>query len=214
VTPWLDTLLVLVVFTSLKLLGSSRLGSCIRTVAIQGILLGFLPIAAHPAGVAGRLAFFTAAAVTLKGIVFPWLLFRALRGARVRREVEPFVGYTSSLIIGVLTLIASLWVGSRLHVPGRAISSLLVPVAISTMLVGLFLMISRRKALSQVLGYLVFENGIYAFGVGVAYEAPLLVELGVLLDVFVAVFVMGIAIFHIRREFDSIDTTRLETLRD
>ena len=81
------------------------------------------------------------------------------------------------------------------------------------MLVGLFLIIGRKKALSQVLGYLVFENGIYAFGVGVAYEAPLLVELGVLLDVFVAVFVMGIAIFHIRREFDSIDTTRLETLR-
>jgi hydrogenase-4 component E len=214
VTPWLDTLLVLVVFTGLKILGSSRLGSCIRTVAVQGILLGFLPVVAHPASVPERLVIFTTAAVALKGVVFPWLLFRALRGARVRREVEPFVGYTSSLILGVLILMASLWAGARLQVPGRPVSPLLVPVAISTMLVGLFLIVSRRKALSQVLGYLVFENGIYAFGVGVAYEAPLLVELGVLLDVFVAVFVMGIAIFHIRREFDSIDTTRLETLRD
>ena len=213
-TPWLDTLMVLVVFTSLKLLGSSRLGSSIRTVAFQGILLGLLPVVAHPGSVTLRLQAMTAAAVGIKGIVFPWLLFRALRGARVRREVEPFVGYTSSLLIGVLTLIASLWVGSRLRVPGESISPLLVPVALSTMLVGLFLIISRKKALSQVLGYLVFENGIYAFGVGVAYEAPLLVELGVLLDVFVAVFVMGIAIFHIRREFDSIDTTRLETLKD
>jgi len=191
VTPWLDTLMVLVVFTSLKLLGSSRLGSCIRTVAFQGVLLGFLPIVAHPGSLAPRLLFMSAAAIGLKGIVFPWLLFRALRGARVRREVEPFVGYTSSIMVGVLALIAALWMA----------------------LVGLFLIISRKKALSQVLGYLVFENGIYAFGVGVAYEAPLLVELGVLLDVFVAVFVMGIAIFHIRREFDSIDTTRLETLR-
>jgi hydrogenase-4 component E len=92
--------------------------------------------------------------------------------------------------------------------------SLLVPVALSTILIGLFLIVSRKKALSQVLGYLVFENGIFTFGVGAAYEAPVLVEMGVLLDVFVAVFVMGIAIFHISREFDSIDTTRLETLRD
>ena len=76
------------------------------------------------------------------------------------------------------------------------------------------MIVSRRKALSQVLGYLVFENGIYIFGAGIAYKAPLLVELGVLLDVLVAVFVMGIAIFHISREFDSIDTTRLSSLRD
>jgi len=206
--------MVLVVFTNLKLLGSSRLGSSIRTVAFQGILLGLLPGVAHPGSVSKRLIFMTTAALGLKGIVFPWLLFRALQGAKVRREVEPFVGYTSSLLIGVLTLIASLWAGARLRVPGPPISPLLVPVALSTLLVGLFLIISRKKALSQVLGYLVFENGIYAFGVGVAYEAPFLVELGVLLDVFVAVFVMGIAIFHIRREFDSIDTTRLETLRD
>ncbi len=210
---WLDTLLVLLVVTSLKLLGSSRLGSCIRTVAFQGVLLGFLPLLAHPENVGRRLLFMTAAAAGLKGVVFPWLLFRALQGARVRREVEPFVGYTSSILAGVLALIGSLWVGSRLRLPEPPASSLLLPVALSTMLVGLFLIVSRRKALSQVLGYLVFENGIYAFGVGVAYEAPLLVELGVLLDVFVGVFVMGIAIFHIRREFDSIDTTRLEALR-
>lgn len=212
--PWLDTLMVLAVCTSLKLLGSSRLGSSIRTVAVQGVVLGLVPVAAHPGGVPARLMLLTSAAVGLKGIVFPWLLFRALRNAKVRREVEPFVGYTSSLMIGVLTLVASFWIGSRLRLPGEPVSSLLVPVALSTILVGLFLIVSRKKALSQVLGYLVFENGIYAFGVGAAYEAPLLVEMGVLLDVFVAVFVMGIAIFHISREFDSIDTTRLETLRD
>ena len=81
-TPWLDTLMVLVVFTSLKLLGSSRLGSCIRTAAFQGVLLGFLPIVAHAGSLAPRLLVMTAAAIGLKGIVFPWLLFRALRGAR------------------------------------------------------------------------------------------------------------------------------------
>src|SRR5437867_10852098 len=107
-TPWLDTLMVLVVFTSLKLLGSSRLGSCIRTAAFQGVLLGFLPIFAHAGSLAPRLLLMSAAAIGLKGIVFPWLLFRALRGARVRREVETFVGYNSQLLVVVLIVVRDL----------------------------------------------------------------------------------------------------------
>ncbi len=82
------------------------------------------------------------------------------------------------------------------------------------MMVGLLLIVSRRKAVMQTLGYLAMENGIYAFGLAFAVEEPLLVEMGVLLDVFVAVFVMGIAIHHISREFDHIDTDRLSTLKD
>ena len=147
-------------------------------------------------------------------MAFPWLLARVLRDADVHREVEPIVGYTASLLIGTLTLALSLWLSPRLPLPTKPIASLLVPVALFTMLAGLFLIVSRRKALTQVLGYLVLENGIYAFGVGLVQGTPLLVELGVLLDVFVAVFVMGIAIFHINREFDHIDTDRLAVLRD
>jgi hydrogenase-4 component E len=82
------------------------------------------------------------------------------------------------------------------------------------LLTGLFLIVARRTALTQALGYLVMENGIYAFGVGLVEGTPMLLELGILLDVFVAVFVMGIAIFHISREFDHIDTDRMTTLRD
>lgn len=206
--------MVLLILTNLRLLGSSRIGACIWTVALQGALLGTLPLLAHADEITARVLILAMAAVSLKAVAFPWLLFRALRGAKVRREVEPFVGYTSSLLAGVAALAVSSWLARHLPLADRAVSSLLVPVALSTILVGLFVIVSRRKALTQVLGYLVFENGIYAFGVGVAYEAPLLVELGVLLDVLVAVFVMGIAVFHISREFDSIDTTRLSSLTD
>jgi len=91
----------------------------------------------------------------------------------------------------------------------------LIPVAaMFTILTGLLLIVSRRKALTQVVGYLVMENGVYAFGAALAVDEPLLVELGVLLDVLVAVFVMGIAIYHISREFDHIDTDQLSALRD
>jgi hydrogenase-4 component E len=214
VTGWLETLLVLIVLTNLKLLGSSRLGGCIRVVAAQGILLGGLPLLAGGEFLSPRALLLSAVGVGLKGIAFPWLLSRALREAKVQREVQPFLGYTASMLLGGGALGISLWAASRLPLPPAVRSSLLVPVALATMLTGLLVIVSRSKAISQVLGYLVFENGIYAFGVGIAPSAPVLVELGVLLDVFVAVFVMGITIFHINREFDDIGTERLSALRD
>jgi hydrogenase-4 component E len=205
---------VLIVLTNLKLLGSSRLGGCIRAVAVQGVLLGGLPLLAAGGALSWRAGLLSAAGIGLKGIVFPWLLSRALREAKVKREVQPFVGYTASLLLGGAALGISIWAGARLPLPPAVRSSLLVPVALATILTGLLVIVSRSKAITQVLGYLVFENGIYAFGVGIAPDAPVLVELGVLLDVFVAVFVMGITIFHINREFDDIGTERLSALRD
>jgi hydrogenase-4 component E len=206
--------MVLLVFTNLRLLGLNRLNASIRTVAAQGVLLGVVALLANAGHLTLRFITIGVAGIVLKGIVFPWLLFRALRGARVRREVEPFVGYVPSVLAGVGSFLISLWVAARLPLPATATSDLLVPTSLSILFVGLFLVVSRKKALSQALGYLVFENGIYAFGVGIAYEAPALIEMGILLDVFVAVFVMGITVFHISREFDSIDTTRLATLKE
>jgi hydrogenase-4 component E len=204
-----ETILVLLLMTNVALVGMSRLGACILMVAVQGVLLGVLTFAAHPSvhalvvGVGG---------IALKGVIFPWLLGRALRQAEVRREVEPFVGYNLSMLAGAAIIILSFWIGSRL--PRAAVSSLVVPTALCMLLTGFFLIIARKKALTQVLGYLVLENGIFAFGVAFAPEAPLIVELGVFLDLFVAVFVMGIAIFHISREFDHIDTEQMAALRD
>lgn len=209
-----EVILVLVVVTNLKLLGSSRLGASIRGVAMQGVLLGLLPLLAHAGTFSARFAALAAGTMAVKGLVFPRLLFRAVREAEVTREVEPYVGYVASLLVGVTALGASFWMGTRLPVPATVASPWLVPVAMFSILSGLFLIVSRKRALSQVLGFLVLENGVFTFGVGVMAETPLLVEVGVLLDVFVAVFVMGITIFHINREFDHIDTDRLSALKD
>jgi hydrogenase-4 component E len=209
-----DLILILVVLTNLKLLASSRLGASIRTTAAQGILLGLLPLLEHAHSAPLRVVGLTLGSVALKGVVFPWLLFRALREAEVTREVEPYVGYVTSLLVGVLALAASFWIGARLPLTAVISSSLLVPTALFSSLAGLFLIVSRRRAVNQVLGFLVLDNGIYTFGAGVMGTTSLLVEAGVLLDVFVAVFVMGIAIFHINREFDHIDADRLSALKD
>ena len=102
----------------------------------------------------------------LKGVVFPWLLFRALREAGVRREVEPVVGYSTSLLIGIAALGVALWLGVAAAAAARARRTHVVPLALFTILVGLFLIVSRKTGAHQVLGYLVLENGIFAFGVG------------------------------------------------
>jgi hydrogenase-4 component E len=214
VAVWVDTVLVLLAVSGLLLLGSSRLYRCIRIVAFQGVLLGVLALAVEPDETSLRTLLLALAVVTLKGIAFPWLLSRVLREADVRREVDPFVGYIVSMLLGVAALAVSFSLSARMPLPATPISSLIAPVALFTTLTGLFLIVTRRKALTQVLAYLVFENGIYIFGVGLVHGTPMVVELGILLDVFVAVFVMGIAVFHINREFDHIDTERLTTLRD
>ncbi|MFH0937778.1 MAG: NADH-quinone oxidoreductase subunit K [Planctomycetota bacterium] len=212
-TNWLDTIMVLLALTNLVMLSSSRLAVLIRMAAIQGVLLGSLPFLTGNSALIAHQWLLATCALVLKALVFPYLLSRARERANVRREVEPFVSYTLSLGGGMAALIFSLWLGARLPVPLTSGSTLLVPLALFTFLVGLFLIITRKQALTQVLGYLAMENGIYAFSLALAIETPLLVELGVLLDIFVAVFLMGIVIFHISREFNHIDTDRLSSLK-
>jgi hydrogenase-4 component E len=214
VNVWLDTLSVLLILTNLHMLGSSRITACIRTVACQALLLAAISLLAQQGDIGLRLLLLAAVSTTIKAGILPALLRRAVREVGVRTEVEPIVGFTTSLLLGLGLLGASLHIAGRLPLPGDRGISFLVAVALFTIMVGLLLIVSRRKAVMQTLGYLAMENGIYAFGLAFAIEEPLLVEMGVLLDVFVAVFVMGIAIHHISREFDHIDTDRLSALKD
>ncbi len=212
--PAAELLIVLIVLGNLALLGSSRLTGLIRLVAAQGLLLGAVPLLARGQAWTAEILFLAVAAGLLKGVVFPVLLERAMRDAGIRREVEPFVGFSLSQVAGVAILAASFVIARRLPVPPGPLARAATPAAFATILTGLFLIVTRRKALTQALGYLVLENGIYLFGVSIGQRVPLVVELGVLLDVFVAVFVMGIAIFHIRREFDHLDVDRMTELTD
>jgi hydrogenase-4 component E len=181
-------------------------------VATQGVALGILPMLIH--NFEFHILIFTVISVILKGMVFPYMLWRTLRQLNVWREDDPYVGYGMSLLAGPVALAFSYWISTRLPMPFSIHSPMLIPVAFFTLIVGLFLIVSRKKALTQVLGYLVLENGIYAFGMAIANQQPMLIELGTLLDVFVGVFVMGIAIFHISRQFDHIDTDQLSALRN
>jgi hydrogenase-4 component E len=214
VTTSVEGFLVILMLTNLWLLGSSRLLSCIAAVSVQGVLLGLLPLVIGVDAPLWRLILQAAISIGFKGIALPLLLLRAARSVDVRREVEPFVGYSASLLIGVVVLAVSLFIGLRLPIHGWDAPLLLVPAALFTALTGLFIIVSRRSAIVQALGYLAMESGIAAFGLALAEQEPLLIEMGTFLDAFVAIFVMGITIYHISREFDHIDADRLSSLKD
>lgn len=209
----ISILTVFLILLNFRLLGTSRLAAGIQTAALQAIVLGLLPLLANPSP-SLELGAVLAAATILKAGVLPRLIQRSARTAGVQREVEPLIGFTTSLLIGVGLLAFCIYVSYHLRLPVQIKSGLLVSAALFTVFSGLFLIIFRRKAVTQVLGYLVMENGIYLFGMAFAVQETFLVEMGVLLDVFAAVFVMGIAIHHISREFDHIDTNRMSAIED
>lgn len=207
-----ELLLLGVILTNFWVLGTTRLSSAIRATAIQGALLAALPVALHP-GWSLHIIGLAVGTLLVKAILLPSFLSWAIREAAVRREIEPLIGFSGSLLLGTIVVALSFGIAQRIPLP-ESESALLIPVALATVMIGLIVLTTRNKALTQVVGYLILENGIYVFGLSQAERVPFLVELGVLLDIFVGIFIMGIVVFHINRAFDSMDSTRLTELKD
>ncbi len=203
---------VLLILSCLLLLGSSRLHVAIRVVAIQGFLLGLLPVVRSLGDIPLGVWILGLSTILSKGIVLPWLMSICLRLSGIRREIEPFVGFGPSLLCGTALLGLAVWLAVRLQLPQAPL--VLLAGSFFAMLVGLFLMVTRRKAITQSLAYLVMENGVYGIGVSLSLDFPLVVELGILLDVFVGVFLMGNLLFHLDREFEHLDADKLTELSD
>ena len=210
-----ELLLALLLISCLMMAVSSRLLHCIRIVAFQGIVLGILPVTLAHAWDEVNWPM-SAVNLILKGIVLPLLLCRAMKKAEVKRELEPMVGYSFSAGVVFVIMLFSFFISHQLPMPTGAssIAPVAVPAAFTLALTGLFVVMARKKALTQVIGFLIFENGITLFGAAVMREHALIVELGILLDVLALVFIMGIAVYQISREFSHIDSDRLNALDD
>lgn len=208
-----NLLIGLVMGLNLLALGSSRLPSIIRAGALQGMVLGVLPLLLGHGG--QWLALLVAlGTVAVKGFLIPHLLTRALRAAHIDREVEPLLGFVPSLLLGAAATIGAVALAGLLPLRPEHRQSLLVPASFATVVSGFLLLMGRTKAITQVCGYLVLENGIYLFGLLLMGSMPLVVEAGILLDLTVAVFVIGIIVDRIQREFDTLDTRKLTVLRE
>ncbi|HLN29117.1 MAG TPA: hypothetical protein VK395_15315 [Gemmataceae bacterium] len=209
----LDPLLIVALALNFVALGVSRIRGVINAVALQGILLGILPLFVHPdIGLRGILL--VVVAIGLKGFAIPAFLVHAMREANIQHEVKPVVNYMSSLLLGAVGTGLAMVFSSTLPLAEEHTGLLIVPASLSTVWTGFLMLTTRQKAIMQVLGYLLLENGIFVFGLLLLEAMPFLVEIGVLLDLFTGVFVMGIIIHHISREFASISTEHLTELKE
>ena len=209
----LNLLIGLAMGLSLIALASSRLPSVIRAAAFQGMILGILPLLLEERFHWLVIAVATGT-VTVKGFIIPNLLLRALRAANIDREMEPLLGFVPSLLLGAAAIIGAAALGTELPLRPEHAKTLLAPGAFATVVCGFILLMTRAKAISQVCGYLILENGIYLFGLLLINSTPLLVEAGILLDLTVAIFVIGIIVDRIQREFDTLDTRKQTFLRE
>lgn len=215
---WLDVILVLIFLSVLLGLVSNRLLELIKIASFQGFLVPVAPyLVEHHHATTGQSFWFSCLLIGIKGIVIPLLLWVAIRKTSIRREIEPIIGYNASMFAGLTMIVASLYISKSLSgSTGLMPSHLLLPCAITTMAAGLFLLMARRKAITQVIGYLMLENGIYLAGTALAGETHTLfiLEFGILLDLLAGVMVMGIIVHRINHTYNDLDLAFLTKLKE
>lgn len=213
----IDISLVLILLTVLFALGSSRMQALIRLMAFQGILVSITPFLMEKAAHTTLDWLFLLLFVVVKGALMPGLLWFASKTVQTKTEIEPLVGYHASIIVGLIIMFASTIISQKMQISlaGLPIHPLVLPSAFTTIAAGLFLMTARRKAITQAVGYLILENGIYLAGSILSAEAhtQFVVEFGILLDVLVGIMIMGIVVHRISRSFDDADTMFLQELK-
>jgi hydrogenase-4 component E len=214
---YLDAILVITLLSVLLSLESNRMIALVKIMGLQGIMVSLVPlfIEQHSNLGSGGLIFFQIM-ILIKGLLIPGLLYFAVQKVAIKREVEPIIGYHASLFAGLIMILVSVYITDRLQISLPGGHSLLLITAITTLGAGLFLMMSRTKAITQVIGYLMLENGIYLVGTALTKQTHTLyvVEFGVLLDLLVGVMIMGIILHNINRAFDDVDTALLGRLKD
>jgi hydrogenase-4 component E len=201
-TLWIDVSCILAVFLALTLLATHRIVGMIKIFALQSFLLSLVPLFLHADSLSGRDLLFSFGTMVLKGVLVPAILFWAIRHISMRSEIKPVIGLGTSILFGAVLIAVAFWVSLSLRLPGKLFSSLVLPCSLATMLLGFMIMVTRTRAITQVLGYMVIENGIFLFALSLFDAMPALIEMGILLDIFVAVFIMAIVLNHINEEFE------------
>ncbi len=213
-----NILLALILLSVLLSLRSNRLMALVKLMAFQGIIVSAVPLFLESDhSLTFNLFLFFVLLVLVKGVFIPGLMYIAVKKVVSSREIEPIIGYHASLFAGLIMIVFSVYVTNQLHLAMLPAShKLLLVTAITTMGAGLILLMARRKAITQVIGYLMMENGIYLIGTALAKEVhtQYVVEFAVLLDLIVAVLVMGIVLNDINHTFDDVDTALMGQLKD
>ncbi|MCX6651618.1 MAG: hydrogenase [Methanomassiliicoccales archaeon] len=210
----IDALAAIILLTDFMLVASARMRSLTRLFAIQSLALGGLAaVVAFETG-AEHIYIIAVLSVALKAIIIPRFINYTTEKIHVKNEVEPLIKIPGSLLICAALALIAYYVTEPIMELDTAITSNCLAISFASVLIGMFFMVSRRKAISEVIGLLVVENGVFLAAIATTYSMPMIVELGVFFDVFIGVVIMVVFAFRINRTFDSLDATNLRGLKD
>jgi hydrogenase-4 component E len=196
------------------MLSQRRILSLINLFAAQGLVLALST--GLVAALTGQAHLYVSAGITLvlKVLVLPWILHRLIRRLNVKWDVETLINIPTTMLVGILLVILAFNLAAPISQLAGTVTRSTLGIALAAVLLAFLMMITRSKAVPQVIGFLAMENGLFFAATATVYGMPMVVELGVALDLFVAALILGIFLFQIRERFDSVDTRHLEKLRE
>lgn len=213
--PQLVNLLAAVMLLlAFAMLAQRRIISLINLFAAQGFTL-FLSTALV-AWLTGQNHLYGSALLTLalKVVALPWILHRLIRRLNVKWDIETLINIPTTMLIGIVLVILAFNLALPISLLAGTVTKATLGIALACVLLSFLMMITRSKAVPQVIGFLAMENGLFFAATGAVYGMPMVIEFGIALDVLVGMLILGIFFFRIRERFDSLDTRHLEKLRD
>jgi len=209
-----DLLVILFGLTMLYISATGMLGNYVRMLVVQGALLFCIALVnTNEINFAGFI-FVALETLILKAILIPWFLNKTIRENEMVREVEPDIPNFFSLLIVSIIFAFGFLLASWSVKQGNNLIPLQFGVSISTMITGMFIIITRRKLITHIMGYMIIENGIFLLTLSAAKEMPVIVSLGVSLDIFMGVLMAGLFINRIKSTFEDEDVDTLSSLKD
>ncbi|CAG0999712.1 partial Hydrogenase-4 component E, partial [Anaerolineae bacterium] len=205
-----------ILVTAFLIVSSRSLVFYIRLFALQSLLLGMVALLVVIGYGETHILIAAILTIAIKAIALPVVLTRVIERIHVQKEIRFRMSITASLMFcGGIVILADSVAQSILRSPHAEASAVtrVLSVSIAMMLIGLFIMMTRQKALTQIIGLLTMENGVFLSGLSITYGMPLIVEVGIFFDILVAVLILGVFVFRINKTFESISIDSLRSLR-
>lgn len=209
-----NLLAALLLLLAFAMLAQRRVLSLIHLFAWQGAALAASTLVVGHATGQTHLYFSAALTIVLKVVLIPWVLHRLIDQLNVRWDIETMINIPTTMLAGIGLVIFAFALATPISQMASMITRATLGIALASVLLSFLMMIVRRKAVPQVIGFLAMENGLFFAATSATYGMPLVVELGVALDVLVGTFIFGIFFFHIREQFDSLDVSHMEKLKE
>ena len=210
----LNALAALLLLLSFAMLSQRRIVTMVNLLAVQGAVLCAATLLLAWRTGENHLYLSAALTLALKVIFLPWLLHRLIRRLAVYWDTEPMLHISGTMLLGLLIVVFSFGLAQPIAALASTATRNAIGIAVAVILLAFLTIITRRKAMSQVVGFLSMENGLFFGAMSATYGMPMVVELGVALDVLVAMLVLGVFFFQIREQFDSLDLHHLESLKE